>query len=385
MKKYLLPLLSLLACVSCSSNNQTSPVQSEVLSQNITTEEISSSETQVSIEDSSDIFDVSKYIQKDFFKVNDLYFNVDETYRLDLMKNDGVSLNNVNYLSSIPNNLSISDTGLIRAISNDTQEEVEGKIYVYDDTNYQEIDVHVVDKNEYGNYFMSVDIGRLYGKNVIFFGDSITHNWARYPGGNKESDNGSTSLGYNHIPILNSACHFNKLVNAAWSGGTMAYLYNHPERFVYKCFPGCVEDHIDDLKDMDYVFVFYGTNDLTEQVKIGTDFETMEYNQTSSASFKASMKYGIERIQEVAPKANMIFMNILYRTGDGVSIKRSQYNEAIDDFSKAYMIKLLDVSTLFTAANSYKYLKTDGLHPSETGYQAIANYILYGLEVDKNG
>ena len=124
-------------------------------------------------------------------------------------------------------------------------------IYVYDDTRLQKIKLSVVDYYEYGSYFMSVDLGRLYNKNVMFFGDSITHNWntrphAR-PNPNEISDDPRTftNLGTNYVKMLDDACDFNTVVNAAWSGGTMAYLPRSTERFTYKSFGGSVCENLE--------------------------------------------------------------------------------------------------------------------------------------------
>ena len=373
MKKYSILLLSLLisSCgnVETPSENKQSEevktVESSTLSEDIT--------RQVS-------FDKENRTQKDFFNIQEIYLNDNETYDLAKMVKDGINLENISYLSLIPNNISVSNKGILQGLSHDGKDEVRGKLVAYDATNYQEIDISIVDYEEYGNYFMSVDKGRLYGKNVMFFGDSITHNWAKYPNGDTTVVNNTTSLGYNYIPILKNECNLNNIINAAWSGGTMAYLPSSAERFVYKSFPGCVDDHFDEIKDMDYIFVFYGTNDLTEQVTIGNDVDKMQKDQKQAASFKASMKYGIERIREASKDARIIFINLLFRTYQySGTITPENYNEAIDDLCKAYMCKLLDVSKLFNRSNMAIYSK-DGLHPNEKGYRVLADYMMYGMD-----
>ncbi len=240
----------------------------------------------------------------------------------------------------------------------------------------EKVMVHVVNRQKYGAKFTTVDAGYLYGKAVVFFGDSITHNWAKYPNGDNGTPADTDSLGYNHVPRLNQVCKFSSIVNAAWSGGTMAYLPTSTERFIYKSFPGAVSDHKEDVKNADVIFVWYGTNDLSEQVPIGNPEDTMVADGKTNQNFNASLNYAMTEIYKQNPNADVIMMTITLR--DPVNfgkIKLNMYNEAIKLGAERYNARLLNISKLFTVRDLPTCFN-DGLHPNDTGYDKVAEYIL---------
>lgn len=240
----------------------------------------------------------------------------------------------------------------------------------------EKIIVHVLDNEKYGSRISTVDAGLLYGKNVLFFGDSITHNWARFPDGNKESDNGSNSLGYNHIPMLNEVCNFASIVNAGWSGGTVSYVPSSKERFTYKSFPGGVDAHVEDIKNADVIFVWYGTNDLTEQYSIGNSTDVMTTDEKTDYGFWAGLNYSYSKIKAANPNATIIVMDIMTRDPMNYgSIKMSDYNNAIAEAAEKYNAKLFKVSKLFYTRDLPTYTQ-DSLHPNEAGYKVVTEYIL---------
>lgn len=329
-------------------------------------------------------FDESSYEAFEFIDVEDIYLLENETYNLSVMAYEGVDLANVSYFSEIPENISVSEDGILTGVALGENYEVNGTIYVYDENRLQKVNVFIVDYYEYGSYFTSVDKGRLYNKNVVFFGDSITHNWAKYPNGRKPETEEelkwaeTTSLGYptHYIPLLNNVCKFASVTNAAWSGGTMAYLPKSTERFTYKSFPGAIDENQEAVSKADVIFVLYGTNDLTDQVPIGKMSDKMSLSDTSNSSFMAGMQFGIEYIRELNDDANIIFMNLLTRTYTYAGeITLQDYNDAIHEVCKAYMVKELDVNSLFENREFYKY-SDDGLHLNPEGYKVLVEYIL---------
>lgn len=269
----------------------------------------------------------------------------------------------------------VTATGVIMANSVDDYVSEELTV-VLSEEKTEKVIVHVFDREKYGSKYSTVDLGALYGKSVMFFGDSITHNWARYPSGNMESDNGSTHLGYNHIPLLNESCKFSKIVNAAWSGGTMSYVPSSTERFTYKSFPGSVDAHAEDIKTADVIFVWYGTNDLTEQYPLGEETDTMTTDETTDYGFYAGLNYGLDKIHQLNPDANVIVMTIMVRDPINLGkIKITDYNAALTTGAENHNAKVLNTYKLFYM----KDLKTnfsDSLHPNETGYKVITDYIL---------
>lgn len=402
-KNNLLLLSSLLLLASCgqvenpTSNESEQP--SQIPTSEITPTEVPTSEVTPTEEVSSDIveedyivdengikrykFDESGYEEFTFFDVEDIYLTVDETYYLSKMLVKDASLNGVSYFIETPENFSYEE-GVLKALSLSDNVEVSGTLYVYDETRLQKVNVVVVDYYEYGSYFTSVDLGRLYNKNVVFFGDSITHNWVKYPNGKKPETEEelkwaeTTSLGYptHYIPLLNDVCKFASVTNAAWSGGTMAYLPKSTERFTYKSFPGAIDENQEAVANADICFVFYGTNDLTDQVPIGKMSDKMSLSDINNSSFMAGMQFGINYIRSLNEDVNIVFMNLLTRTYTySGEITLQDYNEAIHEICKTYMVKELDVNSLFDEKEFYLY-SNDGLHLNPEGYKVLVDYIL---------
>lgn len=396
-KKLLILACSLLLATSC--NNPTEqPTSTEIeesqtpdVQESLTQESLTNTTTDEYCDENGilrKVFDDSNYSEHKFIDVESIYLIKNETYLLSVMPFENEDLSNVNYFSEIPNNITVDENGKLTAISlsglSSEQYDISGTIYVFDDTRLQKIEVHVVDYYEYGSFFTSVDKGRLYGKNIVFFGDSITHNWAKYPSGNKPvtdaeiNQSQTTSLGYpdHYIPLLNAQCKFASVTNCAWSGGTMAYLPRSSERFTYKSFPGCINENEAAVSNADIIFVFYGTNDLTDQVPIGKLSDKMSLEDKENSSFIAGMQFGINYIRQLNDDANIVFFNLLTRTytyyGD---IKLQDYNEAIEEVATANAIKVLDVNSLFEDKEFYMY-SNDGLHLNTLGYKVLTEYIL---------
>ena len=381
-RKLLLTAALLFATTACNQVTTSSLTLSD--SQSITENQSTPSEQESNTEVQTPSFDTSKY---EFFDVEEIYLHEKETYELSKMKMVATNLNGLNYVSSIPENISISSNGKLEGLTHGSEVKVSGTIYVHNDSKLQEIKVHIVDQEEYGSYFTSVDLGRLYKKNVMFFGDSITHNWAKYPWGRAPETpeeiahaNSVTSLGYDthYIPMLNKKCEFASVVNAAWSGGTMAYRpVNNASRPIYKSFPYCVEEHQENIKKTDYIFVLYGTNDADEQVPIGSLSDTLVTDGKTNGTFVGSMRYGIEKIKEYNPDAQIIFMNVIYRSRAVVgNLQVKDYNDAIANTCLSYACKMIDTYSMFDNSGAAKYLNSDGLHLSDAGYVKLVDYLL---------
>lgn len=295
-------------------------------------------------------------------------YNLKEQYRYEKISNVGATF------ETAATTFTVNEDWLITAVNSEDIGSEELTV-TFPNEKVEKVMVHVVNRQKYGAKFTTVDAGYLYGKNVVFFGDSITHNWAKYPNGDKTSVE-TDSLGYNHVPRLNDVCKFKSIVNAAWSGGTVAYLPTSDERFIYKSFPGAVSDHKEDVKKADVIFVWYGTNDLYEQVPIGNPEDTMVADGKTDQNFNASLNYGMTEIYNQNPNADVIVMNIMVRDPSNFgTIKLNEYNEALKLGAERYNAKLLNIFKLFTTRDLKACFK-DGLHPNDDGYDKITEYIL---------
>ena len=164
-KRRLLLTAALLFATTACNQPSTSQSESEPLpnSDSSTTEVVESTTTEIS----TPSFDTSKYQQAKFLDVEELYLHVNETYELSKMAMPLTDLDALTYVSSISENVSVDENGRLVGLTHGSDSKVSGTIYVHTDSKLQEIKVHIVDKEEYGSYFTSVDLGRLYNKNVI--------------------------------------------------------------------------------------------------------------------------------------------------------------------------------------------------------------------------
>ncbi len=294
-------------------------------------------------------------------------YNLKKQYEYEKISTDGMTY------ATKAESFSVTD-GVITA--GETDDITSEELTVTTANKREKVIVHVVNKQKYGSKYTTIDLGALYGKRVIFFGDSITHNWAKYPNGDTSVVNDTDSLGYNHIPRLNEVCDFKKIVNAAWSGGTVAYLPSSTERFVYKSFPGAVDNNVEGIQSSDVIFVWYGTNDLSEQVPLGEVDDVMTPDNVTDYAFYPSLNYALNRISQLNPTATVVVMNIMIRDHMTVgNAKITDYNEALSVASNAHKTKLLDVYKLFVMRDLKTCFK-DGLHPNDQGYDTITEYIL---------
>lgn len=318
----------------------------------------------------------------------ELYLAMDETYHLEQMLAYHVGSENVDAIEvSLSSDIATYENGVITPKNTGSC-----NLSLKQGEHLQRISLNIVPTDEYDMSHMSIDVGRFYQKNIVFFGDSITHNWMKYPNGDNTVVNDTDSLGYpsHYIVQLNNICRFNSVANCAWSGGTMATPpANSKTRDVYKCFAYCTEHNEEAIKQADYVFIWYGTNDYHEFYAIGTPEDTVESCEKKS-TFMAGMKYGLSKINEYNPNAKIIVSNLLARscnTSEGAVREQDQilYNDAIATIASMYQVRLLDMFSLFTiyemrakglSQSTDVFYSDDGLHPNDTGYTVITKFIL---------
>lgn len=229
----------------------------------------------------------------------------------------------------------------------------------------------------------------LCNKKVVFYGDSITHNWEKYDHfmnlTHKDDVNYKYNLGYGYVKKLNDACNFKSVDNFAVSGGCYANCYKiNALRQSFRHFPYQVTHSTNKLKDADIVFVMFGTNDYSEQLPF-KDYKDVAKNEyQGDMSFFEGMNFGFKKIKETNPNAIIFVLNILNRT---YKYEREPFNYSIDEYNLAirqicevYNLNLIDVSKLFDKENfkggNKELYSDDGLHPNEKGYEALTSYIL---------
>lgn len=375
MKNKIYLLLSVLCLTSCGQVKNSEPSNSLSQDESSNNESSSLVDTSSNVESSSSLSSEQEsinYVEVDNFStISEIYLSIGETYNLEKMLFGNYKMGL--FKKILTNELvTIDENGIIKGIKDG-----DCILSLIKNDEKQDITIHVTNYEEYGSYFTSTDIGRLYNKNVIFFGDSITHNWLKYthdmelvPG-----YDGTSQFGY--LKYLNEKCHFSSITNAACSGGTMSTLLTS-ERPLQKSFDYCVEANKENIINADYIFIWYGTNDYTDQAEITNSSFEMATSANEKSSFDGAMRYGINKILEYKSNAQIIVLNILYRSlsANGRKYTIANYNDKIEGICRQYMCKYLDMYSLLDSSNCSQYLNNDGLHPNDAGYKLVADYIL---------
>ena len=222
------------------------------------------------------------------------------------------------------------------------------------------------------------------GKKVLFYGDSITHNWNKY-----DHDllllnpDDSVRDQWSYVFTIEEEGKTSKITNKAVSGGCYANL-NTKARPVWRHFPYQVENSIEDLKEADVIFVEFGSNDFSDQNPFGSEFEKANSVMEANTFFKG-MNYGFDLIKKYNPKAKVFVINCLFRTlsvdpGFTYNYSLTEYNLAIAYNVRRYGFTLVDVSHLFSIKDFNPEVKpsftNDGLHPNNEGHKRLGEYIL---------
>lgn len=167
------------------------------------------------------------------------------------------------------------------------------------------------------------------------------------------------------------------IVSGDWSSqDTQAASSNNNISHVY--------DHIQNLKDVDwasvdYLTVFYGTNDWTAQVPIDNP-----ENLKDTSTYIGAFRYGYEKLMGAYPNIKVIAVTPMYRYDSGWDTESQTYGgkyiydfgNALIDVCKEYHIPFIDMY-YESGVNSYNrtnYIE-DGTHPSENGIINLANII----------
>lgn len=360
----------------------------------------------------------------------DIYFNAGETYNLaKQLEYEGKTLENVT--------LTITDVtkkvqeyvydcdayslknGVITIKAVETTDYTTDTISVKEGEETSILNLHVVNKEKYGYSLMTVDVGRLYGKTVIFFGDSITdqdavwwktNTWQKV---NKEGEyykeNGRritiTGITKNYVNMLDEVCHFASYANPAIAGALCSH-YNAAYANKGISIPTQISQNLDKIKKADYVFVMGGTNDsyeinkLNSVLRLGTIDDLAEEAAFSNAvtnrplsTFYGFYNYILNTIEKTNPNAGLICLSNIpcqstYGYAGGISNGHNNegiqgVNAAIKNSCEKYLACYVDIYSAIPFSEKYQqYISTwftnDQLHPNEVAYELITDKILSG-------
>lgn len=235
--------------------------------------------------------------------------------------------------------------------------------------------------------------GYLAGKVCVCFGDSITGNYTNpfdYPsiiarktgmevinagfGGCRMAQHPSTSY---------DAFSMHSLADSVASGDWAVQ-----DAAVASVESANATDHLEALKAVDwsmvdYITIFYGTNDFTGGVPIGEDG-----NSLSTSQFKGALRHSIETILTAYPKIRIVLLTPIYRfwtenstvtdsdSMENSGLKLTDYVKAVIDIADEYKLPVFNMynSLGINKTNRTTFL-ADGVHPSEAGLERIGDSI----------
>ena len=256
----------------------------------------------------------------------------------------------------------------------------ETKLTIKTPTYYQNISVFVKDEL-YMKKNLTLDKGRLFNKNAVFYGDSITDT-SRRPGF-------TDYVGIDYYPeIIAKDAQMKKTSNFAYSGATAAYcqsvLNDNPNTILGV---DQVIQSSEELVNADYAFILMGTNDFMRCVPLGS-IDDHPTNPNDATTFMGAYNLMLETIIASNPNIRVIGILIPYATwpqdsgyeyASGYGKTRDEYNSKINEvIINQFGFKTIQTMDLWNATNALQYIP-DGIHPAKLGHETIAKRILNQL------
>ena len=274
-----------------------------------------------------------------FLTVEEINIEVDERYNVQVMLKDEFASATITFQSNNPTIFTIENENEIVG-----KKEGKAQLQIFDNQGKQQgVTIQVFGKNELKDTF-TMDKGRLYQKNVLFYGDSITQ-YEQWEG--------------EYVLHLKDYYQFEHQ-NFAKSGTTIAYSsrYQGKENGVTYMY-----HHQEEHQWADYVFILYGTNDIDEATPIGVrDAEMLTDYTDPNPTYKGAINYAVKILREHNPNLRIIFLELLYRIPSLVQ----EYNKALRNQCFFNEVKFIPLYDLWNAENVSEY-SNDGLHPNSAG------------------
>ena len=236
-------------------------------------------------------------------------------------------------------------------------------------------------------------ISRLSGKTLVCFGDSITGNFS------PPADYPSVIARLTGMTVYNlglGGCRMSKHPDQYYDSFSMYRLADaiHTKDFsLQEAAVGHTFDYVskrvDDLKNMDwskvdYVTIFYGTNDI--QGSVALDNSSNLYDTTT---YLGAARYSLEKLWNSYPNLKILLLTPMYRYWDDTQTDSDEktfaggkhfyeFGEGLLQVAKEYKVPALDLyETLgINKFNRTHYFPpTDGTHPNDIGRELLGNKV----------
>lgn len=347
--------------------------------------------------------DLTNKTKEQLISIEKLQLEVDEQYNFKkLLTENPTNINNYSFVIGNPAKLEMSALDSNNNIYAKGLEVGNLNLYVfYENTNtgktfYQKLEVNVFEKGGLSADY-TFDYGRLAGKNVVIFGDSVTVG-------------AGVSTNKRYWELLRDELEFKGVKSFAVGGTTMTYMYDgsHIKNEYYSGFGRhfngtsfitvpTTQEKVNNytsnedkltasaignearIKATDYLIIFYGHNDMYFQVPIGTT-EYLPKNLNQCTTFKASYAYALNYIKSVNPDVRILLLAPQYseyapNASYNKNITYADYRNAIKDMAAYYKVKCIDLWDESAVANQSEPILQDAVHPNNYGHRVIADII----------
>lgn len=125
----------------------------------------------------------------------------------------------------------------------------------------------------------------------------------------------------------------------------------------------------------DYVFLYFGNNDVTYDTNIGDFNDINDENYKDVESFKGAYTYIINKIKSYNPNVKIVCLSLSYSTWGIGKTTRSELADIVGDIAKYNNVKYINIYHLWNESN-YDTYNPDGIHPQTSGYELIVDRIL---------
>ena len=344
---------------SNSDNSSSEMSESQVSSESVSTQEESST---------------SEIEYTKFLEIEDIYLEVGETYYLKDVFADYKGLIVVSQDNEITSYN--SQTKMLNA--------------------YKEGETNIVLKYKGQNQLVKVFVGkvgadytfskeRLYSKDIVAFGDSVT------------ADATIGNSGKTYSRRFASRYEMNYVKNYAIGGTTATYMYKNSNiykeyannktaidgcRVVYNAYKN------GELTDIDYAFIAYGHNDQYFQPPItvnGDEAYCVDNTFATCNSYKGSYRYMINVLREANPNIRIIVLNCTYSEYDkanpspyGNKYSYEDYRVATKEIAEEMGCKYIDPWDYMKGLYDYgsgNINYSDSVHITAIGHQKLSQYI----------
>lgn len=202
-------------------------------------------------------------------------------------------------------------------------------------------------------------------KKIVVYGDSITYG---------AGTSGAKAVWINKIATELGATY----TNMAQNGAMLTYVAAKRDGRMSGC--EFIDDNLAPAENYDYAFLFFGANDFTHGVPVGSVEEPAD-NLTEISSFVQGIKFAVNSLKKRNENIKIVFITSIYRDDvrkSSLGFEISAFANAIKENAAVLPYYYVDVSDIFNGENygADSIYTADRLHPNDLGQTYLAEHII---------